>query len=243
MKADAMDASPLIGAAPYGGEGIEHVGRADPTNQSVEIITCTTRSGLSSIKRPGTELVIWEREPSRAFRQWLDQIDASRLPSLRMLVSPDELRTAIEPIFDDCGLAACAMRDLLVQDVEELVYAFAEITGCERVDVRLEAVSHDACWRFHRDAVEARLLTTYRGPSTEWVHMPYADRALSEQKQFDGPLERMSTHHVAFFKGSSSESGSGVVHRSPAVAGSGCTRLLLCLNEQSLVSPDPWQPA
>ncbi len=208
-----------------------------------EVLMCSDRDGLASIKEPGAELVIWRRDLPVGLQEWLDRMEASQLPSLRILVKPAELRTALEPMLDDSGMGAGAMRGLLVQDIEDLVSSFAGIIGSDRVDVRLESVSHDACWRFHRDAVEARLITTYRGPSTEWVQAPFAERALQEQRRFDGPLERFAPHDVAIFKGGNAASGNGVVHRSPPIAGTGCTRLLLCLNAQSIVSPDPWSPA
>ena len=108
------------------------------------------------------------------------------------------------------------------------------------VDVRLERVSHDSCWKFHRDFVEARLLTTYRGPGTEWVQPIHAERALRAQKRFKGPLEHVRGNDVALFKGNCAGPGSGIVHRSPPIAGTGCTRLLLALNRQSAASPEPW---
>ena len=132
------------------------------------------------------------------------------------------------------------MRNLLLSDVDDLVSAFARITQSDLVDVRLECVSHDACWKFHRDCVEARMLTTYRGPATEWVRPIHAKRALREQKRFKGPVEHLRVHDVAIFKGSCAGEGSGIVHRSPPIAGTGGTRLLLCLNKPSDASPEPW---
>ena len=135
------------------------------------------------------------------------------------------------------------MRDLLIGDVDDLVSAFAGITRSDLVDVRLGRVSHDACWKFHRDYVEARLLTTYRGPATEWVQPIHAERALRAQKRYKGPLEHIRSNDVAIFKGSYAGPGSGIVHRSPPIAGTGCTRLLLCLNKPSAASPEPWPRA
>ena len=132
------------------------------------------------------------------------------------------------------------MRDLLLGDVDDLVSAFARITRTDLVDVRLRLVSHDACWKFHRDCVEARLLTTYRGPATEWVQPHDAAWALREQRRFKGPVERFRVHDVAIFKGSCAGAGSGIVHRSPPIAATGRTRLVLCLNKRSAASPKPW---
>lgn len=204
------------------------------------IASCDTSSGLAAISKSGTELVIWQRDLLPCFRDWLDKIDAWNLPDLRVLIAPRDLRRAFEPLLDACAMPVGTMRDLLVEDVHELVRGFADITGSELVDVRLERVSHDACWKFHRDNVEARLLTTYRGPATEWVQPAYADQALQEQKQFEGPLERFGLYDVAIFKGRAAGSGSGIVHRSPPIEGTGQTRLLLCLNKRTVTSPEPW---
>lgn len=195
---------------------------------------------LSDIKKPDVELTIWRRMLPSPLQTWLERLDSDHLPDLRVLIRPGDLRTAISPYLVECNMPAGEPRDQLVEDIENLVFEFARITGRDFVDLRLECISHDSCWKFHRDSVETRLLTTYRGPATDWVQPPLAERALSEQKSFTGPLETLQCHDVAIFKGNRAGSGSGIVHRSPPIEGSGCTRLLLCLNEESAASPDPW---
>ena len=132
------------------------------------------------------------------------------------------------------------MRELLITDIAKLIQVFSRITAKARVDVRLERVDDDACWKFHRDSVDARLLTTYRGPTTEWVQPEHGERAILEQQSFTGPLEHLGAHDVALFKGTKADTGRGIVHRSPPIVGTGYTRLLLCLNEPTVASPDPW---
>ena len=225
--------SAFVGAPAMFGAGIE---------------TCDAAEGLAAIGDPGTELVIWRRALPPRLQTWLERVDAACLPDLRVLVQPGDLRRAVEPHFDECGMPPGDVRDLLLGDIDDLVSAFAGITQSDLVDVRLERIGHDACWKFHRDCVEARLLTTYRGPATELVQPVHAERALREQKSYQGPLERLRAHDVAIFKGSCTETGSGpgggpgsgIVHRSPPIAGTGCTRLLLCLNKLSAASPAPW---
>ena len=211
----------------------------NPATLGVGIGTCNASEGLAAISKPDMELVIWRRALPSCLTTWLERIDASRLPNVRVLVKPSDFRRAIEPHFDECGMAPGDMRDLLIGDVDNLVSAFARTTRTNLVDVRLERVSHDACWKFHRDCVEARLLTTYRGPATEWVQPIHAERALRAQKRFKGPIEHLRIHDVAIFKGSCAGTGSGIVHRSPPIAGTGRTRLLLCLNKRSVTSPAP----
>lgn len=203
------------------------------------IVICGSVEGLADIRSSDTELVIWRRVPPLRLRTWLEGTDASHLPDIRVLVQPSDLRRAVEPHLDDCGMPAGDIRDMLISDVHDLVSAFAGITRSGLVDVRLERVSNDACWKFHRDCVDARLLTTYRGPATQWVHPHHAAQALREQKGFKGPVENLRNGDVAFFKGSCAAPGSGIVHRSPPIAGSGQTRLLLCLTKPSVASPEP----
>ncbi len=198
------------------------------------------RDDLVEINDSRTELLIWERSLPMALRDWLDQIDDTALPYIRVFVAPEDLRPALEPLLDDCGMPKGKMRDLLINDMGDLVSAFAHITDEERVDVRLERIDHNACWKFHRDTVEIRLVTTYRGSTTEWVLPEDAERAVAEQKSFDGSFESLSDHDVAIFKGKTAGPNSGIVHRSPPIDGTGETRLLLCLNKQTVVSPAPW---
>ena len=211
-----------------------------PATFGTGIGTCDALEDLAAISTPGMQLVIWRRALPVCLQTWLERMDASCLPHIRVLVRPGDLRRAVEPHFDDCGMPPGDMRDLLLGDVDDLVSAFAGITRSDLVDVRLEHVSHDSCWKFHRDWVEARILTTYRGPGTEWVQPIHAEQALRAQKRFTGPVEHLRNNDVAVFRGSSAGPGSGIVHRSPPVAGTGCTRLLLCLNTPSPASPEPW---
>lgn len=204
------------------------------------IRSCEALEGLNAIKRPEVELVIWQRALPSCFQDWLAQLEASLLPNLRVLVRPDDFIKAMDVLLDGDGMAKGAMRSLLICDIHSLVSAFARLSGSDLVDVRLERVSDDACWKFHRDCVEARLLTTYRGAATEWVQPDQSETALKAQTRYDGPIERLGANDVAVFKGSCAADGSGIVHRSPPIAGSGQTRLLLCLNKPSAVSPDPW---
>ncbi len=204
------------------------------------IETCEAAEGLGAITEPDVELVIWRRSLPLCLETWLEKLDAKLLPNLRVLVQPKDLLRALGPLLNACGLPEGEMRALLVWDVDNLVSAFARIARTDLVDVRLESVSGDACWKFHRDRVAARLLTTYRGPATEWVQPRHAEAALRAQKLFKGPIEHLEAHDVAIFKGSCAGPGSGIVHRSPPIAGTGRTRLLLCLNKPLAASPEPW---
>lgn len=213
--------------------------RTVPPNSGIGI--CNSVEALAAINAPGNELVICQRSIPFCSAHWLEEIAPSRLPDFRILVSPGDVRQAIETQLDECGLPPGDKRDFFVSDIARLVAVFARITRRDLVDVRLDRIDHDACWKFHRDNVETRLLTTYLGPGTEWVDPQDAARALQAQKDYAGPLARLRLNEVAIFRGSRTKSGDGIVHRSPPIAGTDCTRLLLCLNTPSITSPEPWR--
>lgn len=215
------------------------VGSAGAKNTRID--TCSTVKALSGISRPEKDLVVWRRSIPSSISNWLEKIEPSQLPDFRILVRPSDVRRAIEPQLNTNGMSSTNEQNLFIDDISNLVSVFADITHSQFVDVRLDRISHDACWKFHRDSVETRLLTTYVGPSTEWVDPAYAEQALQEQRDYEGPLERLGVNDVAVFSGSLSKSGDGIVHRSPPIEGTKITRLLLCLNTQSITSPEPWR--
>ena len=200
-----------------------------------------TLGGLDQIKSPHIDLVVWHRTLPDYFQNWLECLPTSNLPQIRILVAPNAVSSALDQMLDTCGLPISAMRDFLVSDISELVHAFSIITESELVDVRLEHIDHDSCWRFHTDVVDLRLLTTYLGPGTEWVSPIHAESAIIDQKKYSGPLEQLKLAEVAVFKGKKASETNGIVHRSPPIEDSGVSRLLLCLNKSSEVSPPVWK--
>lgn len=208
---------------------------------SGRIAKCNSSKGLIAIKQQDIDLVIWQRTLNSYLNTFLDQLEPSQLPDMRVLIRPDDLFIAAEPYLFKCGWSNGDVKECLLKDIHHLILTFASITKSYLVDVRLEIISDDACWKFHRDAVKTRLLTTYRGSTTEWVQPEHAAQALREQKLYNGPLDTLQINDVAIFRGGSAQSNRGIVHRSPQITDTGCTRLLLCLNERSTASPKPWQ--
>lgn len=196
---------------------------------------------LRRIGRPGVGLAVWHRTVAATVADWLDRLAPERLPCGRLLLRPREVPEALTALFAACRTPEAPARAWLARDIEALARLYAALCGLERLDLRLQALDHDACWRFHRDAVALRLLTTYRGPGTQWVPAAEAPRALRLQRRYDGPRNALPRFGVALFRGSEGGEAVGVVHRSPPLAGSGTTRLLLCFNAPSAVSPKPWE--
>lgn len=207
------------------------------------VVVATDPESLHRIDDPEVELVLWQRSLASALGEWLESSPADQLPTGRVLVDAADLPLAVAGMTDVGDTAAGAMRAALVDDVLGLAQRFMAVMRCPVVDLRLEVLHHDACWKFHRDYVAARMLTTYRGPGTEWVAQADSATALSLQRSYDGPMHRFPRHAVGLFKGNRASPSRGVVHRSPPIASAGVTRLLLCLNLPSEASPELWKPA
>lgn len=204
------------------------------------IAVCSTNGNLAAIKDAAVQLAILERSLPAHLGAWLDALKPAQLPQFRVLVRLDECRQAIAPLMASGMPAASPMTDALADDVQSLVALFARLAGCDTVDIRLERIVGNACWKFHRDHVPVRLLTTYRGPGSQWVAPAEADRALRDQERYNGPLHRLPRHAIGLFKGCADDGCTGIVHRSPPIAGTGSTRLLLCLNVPTSASPPRW---
>ncbi len=185
-------------------------------------------------------MVVWTRQPSVELMSWLERASRPALPHGRVLIAPDEAEAALTVMLSGAGASVPDGAQPFIDDASEIVRHFAGIAPCDLVDVRLEAVTHDACWKFHRDCVPFRLITTYLGPGTEYVDPANAACALNDQRDYAGPLNRVPTFGVAVFRGSSDGSALGVVHRSPPIAGTGLRRLILCVNAPSITSPVRW---
>jgi len=193
---------------------------------------------LERIAEPYVDLVLWHRTLPAAIIDWLDASAPDRLPHGRILVAAAELEAGIATLVP----ARNGMMQWLAADIADLARRFAAIARTELVDIRLDVIRRDACWRFHRDMVALRLLTTYRGPGTQIPPLDAASRALAEQRAYRGPLDELRRGTVALFRGDPHDEGTGLLHRSPPVAGTDITRLLLCLNAPSLASPRQWRP-
>ena len=204
--------------------------------------TITDPDRLNRIKDPTVALVLWHRHLPVDLSQAIGSTAPDRLPQLHILALVEDVGAALHA-YPAPGLwHGNAARAALIADMADLAQRFARVMASDRVDIRLEATADDACWKFHRDHVAARLVTTYRGPGTQYVACADADAALADQRAYGGPVQTLPTHAVGLFKGALGPGTSGIVHRSPPIAGSGTTRLVLVLNLPGPTSPDLWSP-
>ena len=201
------------------------------------IVQTDHADGLSAITEPGVELGLWTRTLDPVLNAWVDELEAPGIPHGRVLVAAGDAAAGVRGIMNHFPSGHQAGAQAFVEDVARLAALFSRLTGAELIDIRIDHIRHDACWKFHRDAVPLRLITTYRGPGTEIVPPARSADALRDQQSYKGSLMRVPHQSVAVFKGALSAS-SGIVHRSPPIAGQDISRLMVCLNTRSAVSPE-----
>lgn len=176
-------------------------------------------AALSAILEPEVDLVLWQRRPSAELARLLDDRGPADLPQLRLdAVAPAAVTTGLT-----VALAGAAGELApLVEDIARLARLYGRLFDRQRLRVRLETVTTNACSLFHVDRVRVRLLTTYVGPGTEWL-----GRASEEAE----PIPRFDRFAVGLLKGSLWPGSNGCAHRSPPIAGTGRHRLLLAIDD------------
>lgn len=167
---------------------------------------------------------IWHRRLKPEFLQWLEQIPVEQLPHGRLTTDIAGVAQGIEDLCDQTGLEPCALRDLWVNDVTSMADLFASLMDVSKISFRLEKVSDNACRKFHRDALEARLVCTYRGPGTQY--------GVSHNNEVPKTIVTTPTGAPILLRGQCwpEEPPSGVLHRSPPIQAHSQTRLLLVVD-------------
>ena len=194
---------------------------------------CSTAQRLSRDSIRSGSIGIMARALDPVFLQAIDGVAGDRLPNLRLTGGIDALRRSIDHELKNCGFTPDWLAQWLSQDAVFLARVFVELTGAPRLRLRLETVVDDACRRFHPDNVRFRLVTTYRGPGTEWISPRDATTTPSGAELLDARIRRLDRGHVAIMRGCRAATADlpALLHRSPPIAGSGVTRLFLAIDE------------
>ncbi|WP_275897594.1 DUF1826 domain-containing protein [Sphingorhabdus sp. Alg239-R122] len=104
-------------------------------------------------------------------------------------------------------------------DISNLGSRFMKLMHVDKLRVRIEGVTGNACKKLHADYTDLRLITTYAGAGTDYA--PQNDRR----------LERMPTGAVGLFKGKLFGNGhTPCLHRSPPIEGTNEARLVLVID-------------
>lgn len=176
---------------------------------------------LSGIKQTGVAAAVWQRAPAPEFANWIAELPPENLPKLRSLVGVDALEGCVQAACDIAGTPAGPQRDMLAGDIAALGFLMSEIMNTPLLHIRVEAVTTNACRKFHVDHMIARMLCTYRGTGTQLAR-PGAEGA---------PLD-VATGSAVLLRGRlwPDEEETGLLHRSPPIEGTGETRLLAVID-------------
>lgn len=179
---------------------------------------------LSAISDSSTAALIWRRDMPLDVLTWLDTLSPERLPSIRLVLRPGSVGTAVEQVFDAAGMPRGPERSWLEGGIADLAQHFADIMSAPYLRLRLQAVVTDACRKFHIDAITARLICTYRGPGTQY--------GISEGGAEPEHPAQVATGVPMILRGTRwpSDAPARLVHRSPPIAGTGTTRFVLVLD-------------
>ena len=203
------------------------------------IVTGADGAVLNAAREANVGMAVWRRPMPEALKSWARRMAAERAIKAGLLIPVERCEDRIEKALRKHRVPSSPARQQVKQDIAELIRVFADIGGLRSVDVRLETVKGDACWKFHVDRVAFRLICTYAGPGTQYVPPACSRQAIAQQRDYTGPLATIGTYDVAVFKGADASGHDGIVHRSPPILGSGQSRLMLCLSPPGPYSPDP----
>ena len=167
---------------------------------------------------------IWQRRPLPDFQTWINGLDPAILPSVRLILKPQDVITVLSEFCDTSLVTDRSHWRHLIKDIAELSHLFCDLMAAPYVRLRLERVTSNACRKFHIDAITARLVCTYRGTGTQYG---ISHGGVESERIFTVP-----TGTPILLRGTlwPEEPRSGLLHRSPPIEGSGETRLVLVLD-------------
>ena len=163
----------------------------------------------------------------------IDDLSPEALPRLRYEGPADGLKSHLRRAIAERLTQPRWLANWLVHDVVDKAEFMAQLTGAPALRVRLEVVDDDHCRKFHVDDVRLRLVTTYRGPGTEWVAPRLAVKLAPGGDPPAHAIRHLGRGHVAVMRGrkGSTPEAPGILHRSPPIAGTGVVRLFLAIDE------------
>jgi len=194
--------------------------RSDPA-LPLPVLYVSGLQEMSAALAPGTDAAICNRAIPRTVQDWLDALPAEILPAGRVVLAPSQISDCIADLFAAQGIRSSPPLSWIQADAEQMAHAVADLVGTGLVRLRLEPVFDDACSKLHIDNVVARLICTYRGPGT----------VLGLDSGHEAALQTVPTGLPVLLKGKQWPGAQmpELRHRSPAILGSGQSRLMLVL--------------
>lgn len=198
--------------------------RTTVENAAIGIAVADQAEHLKAFLQPGCAATIWRRQCDQSLQHWIDALDPARLPQGRVVVRPDAVQLALVGFCAASKTPECRQRDHLFNDIAALAGVFSRLMKAPFVRLRLQAVTTNACQKFHIDAITARLVCTYRGAGTQY--------GISTNGTVPARVFSVPTGAPVLLRGTRwpANPPSGLLHRSPPIEGTGETRLVLVLD-------------
>ena len=179
---------------------------------------------LGVIHKPGLAAALWQRRPDPEFEAWIDGLPPDQLPEARLILRPHDVQTAVTTLCDKAGTPRGPERVRLIEDIAAQTTIFAGLMDAAFLRLRLDVIAHDACRKFHIDAITARLICTYRGTGTQYG---ISTEGAEPRRVFTVPTGAPIVLRGTLWP---TRPASGLLHRSPPIEGTGETRLVLVLD-------------
>ncbi|MBJ3778060.1 DUF1826 domain-containing protein [Acuticoccus mangrovi] len=178
---------------------------------------------LGSVAEAGVALAVWQRKLPDALEAWLEALPAARFPTMRQRCSAAEVGGTVREACRRAKTPQCAEREAFIEAVSALARLAAEVMRSPLIELRLEVAEDQPCPKWHVDGVRCRLLSTLRGPATEFGPLG-ADGAPTS-------TYRPPAGAVALVRGRlwSEREPCAIVHRSPPIK-AGVTRFFLSID-------------
>lgn len=189
---------------------------------------------FTEVYKQNINIAIWKRTLSQeilsACNNYSNQTNQQL--EISLVVSPNNVLAVLSN-----ELPNSTFKPYLLEDITQLVDMFCCLFDLRQVGLRLVTLEQAMCPRFHVDRLPCRLVTTYSGIATEWLHNQDVDRHQLGKADYptinngSDMIQRLSSGDVALLKGElwQDNTGYGLVHRSPKVK-TDEKRLLLTLD-------------
>jgi len=187
---------------------------------------------LDCIHDEAVHLALWQLARPASL-DWLDALDLDEIDDLQETFPVVDLTVSIPAALRDAGYPDDGRAATLAEEISTQARLFARIMQSDAVRIRLEIVETDACRKFHMDNVRARMIIPLTEPGTEWIEVACGQ---------DASVRRLRAGDVGLFKGRIWAEEPAILHRSPPIAGTGISRLLLVLDLPFPALPSPMPP-
>lgn len=139
------------------------------TSEPTSFASGTSPMVFNEIFSPSTSVALWQRPKDKVVQAYFASVISSLRLEIRNVFNINTLKGELEALLPG-GLG----KEQAIHDIHLVADMLTCLFDCEEVGLRLTAINHAMCPRFHVDDIPVRLITTYCGPGTEWLPNEFA---------------------------------------------------------------------